>query len=124
MLRKEIAYTDFDGNEVKEVCYFHLNKVELIGMELKDNKGFQQYIQRILDTDDTDKIFQTFKEIVLKSYGVRSEDGKRFFKDPQRTLEFESSNAFEELIMEMIQSETFAAEFVTGILPKDLNKGV
>ena len=63
-----------------------------------------------------------FKEIILASYGVRSEDGKRFMKSEKAKEEFESSEAFVELFMELATDEKAAADFVNGLIPQGLNK--
>ena len=80
MLKKTITYTDYDGVERKEDFYFNLNKAELIEMELGTNGGLAKRIQKIVDSQDVTAIIKIFKDLVLKAYGVKSDDGKRFIK--------------------------------------------
>lgn len=123
MLKKEITFENFEGEKETETHYFHLNKVELIELEIKGNRSFKDRLQAIVDSNDVENIFKEFKEIILMSYGKRSEDGKRFVKDETFSREFEQSPAFEALIMEMIEDPNAASAFVTAVVPASLNKG-
>ena len=127
MLKKTIKYTDFDGNERSDECYFNLSKSELTEMEMSENGGFDKYIEKIVETKDTKKIYQMFKEIVLMSYGEKSYDGKHFIK--KKTVdgevirlrdEFEQTGAFDELMMELLSDEKSSADFINNVVPKEL----
>jgi len=127
MLKKTIKYTDFDGNERSDECYFNLSKTELTEMEMSENGGFDKYIEKIVETKDTKKIYQMFKEIVLMSYGEKSYDGKHFIK--KKTVdgqvirlrdEFEQTGAFDELMMELFSDEKASADFINHVVPKEL----
>ena len=127
MLTKTIKYTDFDGNERSDECYFNLSKSELTEMEMSENGGFDKYIEKIVETKDTKKIYQMFKEIVLMSYGEKSYDGKHFIK--KKTVdgqvirlrdEFEQTGAFDELMMELLSDEKASADFINHVVPKEL----
>lgn len=120
MLKKTITYTDFDGEERTEDFYFSLSKVELIEMQASEDGGFEQYIRKIVDAKDIKKLVSVFKELVLKSYGVRSEDGRRFIKNEKLTEEFSQTNAFNDLFVQLATDEQRAIDFVNGIIPKDL----
>ena len=127
MLKKTIKYTDFDGNERSDECYFNLSKSELTEMEMSENGGFDKYIEKIVETKDTKKTYQMFKEIVLMSYGEKSYDGKHFIK--KKTVdgqvirlrdEFEQTGAFDELMMELLSDEKASADFINHVVPKEL----
>lgn len=127
MLKKTIKYTDFDGNERSDECYFNLSKSELTEMEMSENGGFDKYIEKIVETKDTKKIYQMFKEIVLMAYGEKSYDGKHFIK--KKTVdgqvirlrdEFEQTGAFDELMMELLSDEKASADFINNVVPKEL----
>lgn len=123
MLKKEITFENFEGEQETETHYFHLNKIELIELEIKGNQSFQDRLKKIIDSEDIESIFREFKEIILMSYGKRSEDGKRFLKSDEFAKEFEQSPAFESLIMEMIEDPNGASAFVNAIVPASMNKG-
>lgn len=128
MLKKSITYTDFNGVEQTDVCFFNLSKTELTQMEMSEKGGFENYISKIIDEKDNKKIYALFKEIVLMSYGEKSSDGRSFIKkklvDGQMVNlrdEFEQSMAFDALMMELIGGgEKAIATFINQLIPKDL----
>ena len=80
MLKKTITYTDYNGVERKEDFYFNLTKAELMEMEMSTEGGLAERIQKVVDTKDVPSIIKIFKDLVLKAYGEKSADGKRFIK--------------------------------------------
>lgn len=119
MLKKRIKYVDYDNNEREEDFYFNLNKAEIAEMELSTEGGLQQWIEKIVDAQDTPQIIDLFKKLILKSYGEKSPDGKRFIKNEQLSEEFSQTEAYSELFMELATDEQAAANFVNGIIPKE-----
>lgn len=124
MLKKEIAYTDYNGVERKETFYFNLSKAEIMEMEMTTVGGFAEMIQKIVDAQDAPSIIKTFKDLVLKSYGEKSPDGKRFIKTEELRDSFEQTEAYSTLFMELATNAAAATEFINGIIPADLAKQV
>lgn len=122
MLKKTITYTDYDGNERKEDFYFNLNKAEIMEMEMSTSGGMAEMLQKIVDSQDTPAIIKAFKELVLKSYGQKSPDGKRFIKNATLREEFEQTEAYSQIFMELATNAEEAAKFVNGIIPNDVAK--
>ena len=120
MLKKTIKYTDFNGEEQEEDFFFHLSKAELIELELSYEGGLSESMQRIVAAQDSAAIVKEFKNIVLTSYGQKSLDGKRFVKNQKLREEFESSEAYSTLFMELVTDTDAAIEFINGIVPSDL----
>lgn len=120
MLVKKINYTDYDGNERSENFYFNLSKAELMEMEIGTTGGMSKMLQKIVDTKDNKKIVETFKEIILKSYGEKSADGKRFIKSDELRDNFSQTEAYNVLFVELATDETKAAEFINAIMPKKI----
>lgn len=120
MLKKTITYTDFDGEERTEDFYFNLTKAEIMEMNLSVYGGLDKMLEKIVAAKDTPKIVSTFKELVLKAYGVKSDDGKRFIKNDRLREEFSQTEAYSELFMELATDEDAAIKFVNGIVPKEL----
>jgi len=118
MLKLPITYTDFNGVEVTETFFFNLSTAEVAEMELKMAGGLTENLQRIGESGDPNLIVNTFKEILLSSFGVRSEDGRLFRKRPEFTADFVDSGAYEVLFVRLITDSEYAAEFVNGIMPK------
>jgi len=120
VLKKTITYEDFNGDEVSEDFFFHLSKAELVEMELSHQGGLAESLQKIIAAEDGKGIIAEFKNIILSAYGKRSEDGKRFVKNSTVREEFESSEAYSTLFMELVTDTDKAVEFVNGIIPRDL----
>lgn len=120
MLKKTIEYTDYNDVKRKEDFYFNLTKAEIMEMELSTTGGLAEMIQKIIDTQDTPQIIKIFKELVLKAYGEKSADGKRFIKNDEIRDGFAQTEAYSELFMELATDANAAAAFVNGIVPKDL----
>ncbi|MDF2800227.1 MAG: hypothetical protein K0S61_130 [Anaerocolumna sp.] len=118
MLRKKITYTDFDGNEITEDFYFNLTKAEVTKMELSTNGGLGVSLQKIVDTKDSKRIIETFEDLISKSYGEKSLDGKRFIKSKELSEAFMQTEAYSELFMELATKADMAVAFVNGILPQ------
>ena len=122
MYAKKITYTDYDGNARTETFYFNLNKAELTEMELSSEGGLSKMIQRIIDEQDTTRIITIFKDIILRSYGEKSADGKRFIKKAldghMLADDFAQTEAYSELFMELASNADAAADFVNNIVPQ------
>jgi hypothetical protein len=117
VLKKTIKYTDFNGEEVEEDCYFNLSKAELTEMELSVDGGMADHLKKIVASNDGKEIITTFKDILLRSYGKRSDDGRRFIKNQQIREEFESSEAYSTIFMDLVTDADSAADFINGIVP-------
>lgn len=124
MFKKDIEYTDYNGNKRKEAFYFNLSKAELMEMELSTSGGFQQYINRIINAQDTPQLVKLFKELILKSYGEKSDDGKRFIKSDEIRDAFSQTEAYSELFMELATNTESATEFVNHVIPSDMAEKV
>ena len=120
MIKQTITYTDYNGVEVTGDFWFNLTKAELLKLQLKTPGGLSGIIERLIAEKDTAKIVSLFEDIILHSYGVKSDDGKRFIKNDQVREEFTQSEAYSELFVKLISDEKAAAEFVNGIIPKDV----
>lgn len=120
MLKKVIKYNDFDGNEREETYYFNLTEAELLEMDMTTEGGMQAMLEQIIQEKDMPKLWQYFERIVKASYGVKSADGKYFDKSPEQLRKFTQCLAYNSLIMELVGDSDAAANFCTGILPKNL----
>lgn len=118
MLKKTITYTDFNGVERTEDFYFNLTKAEIAEMELEVPGGMTTMIDRITKTQDTPSLIKVFKDLILRSYGKKSDDGRRFIKNKELVEEFKDSEAYSELFMELATNADAASAFVNGITPK------
>lgn len=134
MLKKTVTYEDFDGNERTEDLYFNLTKTEAteFALELPDrvvegidqNDSNEQIANKFVEQIGGKGVFDFIKKLVLKSYGVKSLDGRRFIKKPELAEEFSQTLAYDNFIMELMSSETAAAEFVNAVIPASLAEKV
>lgn len=125
MLSKNIKYTDYNGVEREEAFLFNLSKAELMEMELGTTGGLAEMIKNIVAAKDTPSIVKIFKELVLKAYGEKSPDGKRFIKVDENgqplSRKFAETEAYSNLFMELATDADAAAKFVRGIVPGDID---
>ncbi len=120
MLKKTITYKDYNGEEATDELFFHLSKAELIEMEMEHEGGMLETLNRIIAAEDNAALIREFKHILLQSYGVRSADGKRFTKNQRLREEFESTEAYSTLFMQLVTDTDAAIEFFNGIVPDDM----
>ncbi len=120
MLKKNIKYTDYNGVEREESFYFNLTEAEIMEMEMSTNGGLAEMIRRIVETEDSPTIVKIFKDIILKSYGEKSLDGKRFVKSEELSRDFSHTEAYSRLFMELSTDAEAAAQFMNGIVPRDV----
>lgn len=119
MLKKTVTYEDpFTGTQVTEDLYFNLTKAEIVEMEMSVEGGLKEHLEGVARAENGSQIMQEMKGIILKAYGKRS--GNSFIKNDQVREEFESSEAYSTMFMEMVTDADAAVTFVSGIMPKDL----
>lgn len=119
MYKKKITYENFDGEEVTETFYFNLTKAEIAEMDINNN-GLSDYIQKIIDAKSKKELISLFKELLIRSYGIKSEDGREFRKNAAIKERFVSTQAYSDLFMELATNEEEAKKFIEGIMPKGL----
>ena len=120
MLKRIIEYTDYNGQNRKEEFHFNLSKAEIMEMELGVSGGFTEMVNRIINANDTPALMKIFKDLVLKAYGIKSDDGKRFIKNDALRDEFAQTEAYSVLFMELALDAEKASEFIKGVVPADL----
>ena len=124
MLKKIITYTDYNGVERTEPFYFNLSKAELMEMELGVTGGMTEMLDKIIAAKDAPSLMKTFKEMIMKSYGIKSDDGKRLIKSEELSIAFTQTEAYSVLFMELITDDKAAADFVNGIIPNEIQTEV
>lgn len=117
MLAKEITFENFEGEEVTNTYYFNLTKAELAEWSQEDG-GLAERLKSIVAERDGRLIIKYFKDIILKAYGARTEDG-RFIKNQEERDIFASTPAFSELFMEISQDADKATAFIRAVTPKE-----
>lgn len=121
MLRKVFEYTDFDGNQRKETHYFNLNKAETIKwLATSGDYTLDKVLQRLYTERNGREIISIFEDLIHRSYGVKSLDGRKFEKSEEIWNNFYQTEAYSMLFTELVTDAKKAADFVNQIIPKDL----
>lgn len=122
MYKTSVTFENFEGEKVTKDLYFNLTKAEITKLQLSYKQGFDKYVDEIIHPisgePDPQKIMDLFEMLILKSYGVRTEDG--FIKTPEKAQAFVTTEAYSELFMRLLQDEKAQTEFFMGIMPKDI----
>ena len=120
MYKKTVTYEDYKGNTRTEDHYFNLNKAELLELELSTTGGLTVMMDRIVAAQDNVTLFKIFKDLVAKSYGVMSDDGRKFIKNEEVLNDFMQTEAYSIIFSELATDEEAAAEFFNNVIPKKL----
>ena len=124
MIKKTVEYVDYNGVTRKEDFYFNLTRAEVTEMEMSTAGGMAEMIQRIVDAQDAPAIIKVFKDLILRAYGEKSPDGKRFIKSEELSAAFSQTEAYSNLFMKLATDADAAAKFINGVIPADMAKQV
>ena len=123
MLKKTITFEDYNGVKRTEDFYFNLSKAEVVEMEMSTSGGLAEMIQNIVKAEDSAAIIKIFKDLILKAYGEKSLDGKRFVKTDENGnplyRKFMETEAVSELCMELATDAEAGGKVVNGIRPAE-----
>ena len=122
MFKETVTYTDYNGVERTEDFYFNLTEAELTEMKYSVNGGLDAYAEKIMQSRDEREIIKIFKELLLKAYGEKSLDGRRFIKSDALREDFSQTEAFSKLFMKYATDEEAAAAFYNGIIPAGMRE--
>ena len=118
MLKKQIKYIDFDGNEQEEALYFNLTEPEVVRLDVEFPGGLEEYINQLDEKVNPKDILSLFEKVLRAAYGEKSEDGRYFVKEPKAVDLFYQSAAYSALFVELVQDADKAAMFFNGLLSK------
>ena len=126
MIKKTITYVDFNGIQRTDDFYFNLSKSEIglleISEQYRDGEnqvagGFSERLKRVGASASGREIIDTFTELIERSYGVKSADGRRFQKNPELFEEFRESAAYDTLMTEILTTPEVGIELIKGAMP-------
>lgn len=120
MYTRTITCEDFNGNEYTEDCMFNLTETEIIELQTGTDGGFGEYLGKLIKANNMPKVMEFFKMFILKSYGIKSLDGKRFEKSEEISKAFSETQAYNKIFMELCTDPKKAQEFILGVAPKQL----
>ena len=121
-MRKETrSYIDWDGNERTEDFYFNLSRAECISLNNKTPGGLGSVLEKIVNANDTGTIQSTFEDLLGRSFGVKSDDGRRLMKGKNQEYfqAFAETPAYDDLMCDLISIPGYAAEFFNDVIPTE-----
>ena len=122
MIKKTITFTDYNGVERTEDFYFNLTEAELTEMELSMAGGYQQYVRNVINAMDGPSLIRLFKDLIMRTYGIKSPDGREFRKSDEISRSFAQTEAYSKLFMELATDSKAAADFVNGVVSDDMRR--
>ena len=122
MIKKTITFTDYNGVDRTEDFYFNLTEAELTEMELSMAGGYQQYVQNVINAMDGPSLIRLFKDLIMRTYGIKSPDGREFRKSDEISRSFAQTEAYSKLFMELATDSKAAADFVNGVVSDDMRR--
>lgn len=120
MIKKTIKYVDYNGVERTEDFYFNLSKPEIVKMQSSVKGGYDVRLKGIANELNGVAIMEFFEDLIRKSYGEKTDDGRRFEKSVEISEAFMQTPAYEALFEELVTNDKAAADFVNAVMPKDL----
>jgi len=122
MYKEEITYVDYDNVERTETFYFNFTKSELTEFETSIPGGMANRLATINAAKDMPEMMKFFKQIIMKSYGEKSPDGRRLMKGENDELAkaFAETPAYDILFQKIFMSDGYMVEFLTNIMPPDI----
>ena len=116
------TYRDWNDVERTEDFRFNLTKAALMEMQYEQEGGMREYLQKIIDAKDQKELMRMFKDLVLRAYGEKSDDGKYFIQNEATKARFAATPVYSEIFMELSTDSDKASAFVNGIMPADISK--
>ena len=120
MIKKTITWEDYNGENRTEDFYFGFNEAELMKMDLKTPGGFEAFCERIVQTKDFNGMVDLLDELIMKSYGIKTPDGRAFHKSEELSKEFMETGAYVELVKELLSGEDKVTPFIEGVIPRKM----
>jgi hypothetical protein len=124
MLKKVISFEDLDGAKVKDEFYFHMSIDDLTEWNKTREGGMEEYMTEMLKTSNVGALFDIFRELIALSYGEKSANNRAFLKSKEMRAEFTGSDAYDVLLLELMQDANAAVEFFNGVMPSKLQEQV
>lgn len=124
MIKKTLTYDTPDGDTITEDFYFNFSKDELVDLQVLENVGIEAIGKQLAATNDGEKAWHLFKDLVLRSVGEKTADGKGFKKNQEIRENFQAKEAFGNLVFEFVNNPETGAEFFNGLVPEKWRKEI
>lgn len=143
MLKKNIEYKDFFGNDRKKTLYFHISTTEMLRMVMAESDvdtdalpegmsavdpqaakyvkdGLSKRIKGVMTRGKGGEILELFDWLTAHAYGEIGDDGETFVQSKE-TFEAWTHTASYSYFFERLVTETdLMTEFVNGVFPEEM----
>ena len=110
--------------ERTEDFWFNLSKTELTKLDAELPGGVLGVLRKIIDKKDRKALVDFIETLILRSYGEKTLDGKRFVKTPEMAEEFMQTPAYDELFMSILSDTDSQTSFINGVIPQSMAKEI
>lgn len=118
MIVKKIQYHDLDGDLREDDFYFSMNETQFARVNGMFPGGMQNFAMKAAKDKNPDDMFRVIDTIVREAYGERVANG--FVKtapNGQKLADFFiNTEAYDNLLLELMKSEDNLMSFMTGCL--------
>ena len=145
MYKQTLTYEDFNGDTVTESHHFNLSKREIKDLFIETPNFVDDFLSAfdtkpvidkktnkpvidpetgevVVELVDRREAAKAIDYIVDLSYGVKTEDGKRFIKSKELLDTFKTTGFYDELMIQLIIDQELATNFFNGIFPKEIQE--
>ena len=117
MYKKNITYTDFNGDERTDAFYFNLSDAEILEFQVSYGGEMSRIMSNMLEKRDAKGLLGIITDLIQTSYGEKSSDGKRFMKNQEIKDSFVTTDAYSKLVLELLNDEKEFEKFMTNVIP-------
>jgi hypothetical protein len=117
MYKKNITYTDFNGEERTDAFYFNLSDAEILELQVSYGGDMSRIMTNMLEKRDAKGLLGIITDLIKTSYGEKSSDGKRFMKNQEVKDSFVTTDAYSKLVLELLNDEKEFEKFMTNVIP-------
>lgn len=117
MYKKNITYTDFNGDERTDAFYFNLSDAEILDLQVSYGGDMSRIMSNMLEKHDAKGLLGIITDLILTSYGEKSNDGKRFMKNQEIRDGFVTTDAYSKLVLDLLNDEKEFEKFMTNVIP-------
>lgn len=117
MYKKNITYTDFNGDERTDAFYFNLSDAEILELQVSYGGDMSRIMTNMLEKRDAKGLLGIITDLIRTSYGEKSSDGKRFMKNQEVKDSFVTTDAYSKLVLELLNDEKEFEKFMTNVIP-------
>lgn len=126
MIVKKIQYHDLDGDVREDDFYFSMNETQFARVNGMFPGGLQNFAMRAAKDKNPDDMFRVIDTLVREAYGERVANG--FVKtapNGQKLADFFiNTEAYDNLMLELMKDEDTLMAFLTGCLNKNAQERV